>query len=574
MVDYGQHFNTRQTPQSEPIPGRADMVANNAGGYGWAVDDWTRLTRWLVLGSASNTYYQTAHKLTVENAEAVIRCLKADGPRTVARIVEISEAGRAPRNDQAVFALALACAPQWADAATRRAAFEALPRVCRTGTHLLNFCRDVEGFRGWGRGLRRAVAGWFVNKPADDLALQLVKYRQRDGWAMRDVLRVAHPQTLHPARQALLLWATQGPDALGQPRTVERKAEGSRTYAAAPTFMLPALADGYQRALGATSEAEIVRLIADYRLPWEAIDTRWLKSPDVWAALLPHLPVTATIRNLGRMTANGLLAPLSDAARVVTERLTNAEALKRARVHPIALLTALLTYAQGQGDKGSLTWTPVQRVIDALDSAFYLAFGAVEPTGKRLVLAVDVSGSMGNVCISGIMGLTPRKAAAAMALVTANVEKEYEILGFSHTLVPLPISPRMRLDDVERVMRQVPMGGTDCALPMMWALGYDGNSRYTHSGPQHGGYRKVRAPVDVDGFVIYTDEESWFGPIHPAQALQQYRREIGHDARLVSVALTATQYSIADPADAHMLDVVGMDTATPGIISEFLAGRL
>ena len=34
-----KHFNTRQTPQSEPIPGSAE-VPNSAGGYAFAVDDW------------------------------------------------------------------------------------------------------------------------------------------------------------------------------------------------------------------------------------------------------------------------------------------------------------------------------------------------------------------------------------------------------------------------------------------------------------------------------------------------------------------------------------------------------
>ena len=44
--------------------------------------------------------------------------------------------------------------------------------------------------------------------------------------------------------------------------------------------------------------------------------------------------------------------------------------------------------------KGSLTWQPVSQITDALEDAFYAAFDAVEPTGKRHLLALDVSGSM------------------------------------------------------------------------------------------------------------------------------------------------------------------------------------
>src|SRR4051794_6268111 len=108
MMKTLRHYvrNRNNTPQNQPMPGTS-QVPNSAGGFAWAVDDWTRLDRFLVLGSEGGTYYITEQALTVENAKAVIRCIEADGPRTVARIVEISEVGRAPKNDPAVFALAL-----------------------------------------------------------------------------------------------------------------------------------------------------------------------------------------------------------------------------------------------------------------------------------------------------------------------------------------------------------------------------------------------------------------------------------------------------------------------------------
>ncbi len=137
-MNYRTHYSTRGTPQSQPIPGTT-QTPNSAGGFAWAVDDWTRLDRFLVLGAEGPTYYASEQTLTRENAEAVTRCVESDGPRTVMRIVEVSEAGRAPKNDLALFALAIAAG--LGDATTRRSAFEALPRVARTGTHLFHFVR-------------------------------------------------------------------------------------------------------------------------------------------------------------------------------------------------------------------------------------------------------------------------------------------------------------------------------------------------------------------------------------------------------------------------------------------------
>ena len=42
-----------------------------------------------------------------QNHDALVRCIQADGIRAVNCIVEISDAGRAPKNDPAIFALAL-----------------------------------------------------------------------------------------------------------------------------------------------------------------------------------------------------------------------------------------------------------------------------------------------------------------------------------------------------------------------------------------------------------------------------------------------------------------------------------
>ena len=129
MFDYTKHVSTRLrrliTPQREPIPDTT-QVSNSAGGYAWPVDHWTRLDRFLILGAEGGTYYIGERQLTRENAHAVAECLAEDGARVVRRVVEISESGRAPKNDPALFVLAMAAS--LGDDATRAAALGALPR--------------------------------------------------------------------------------------------------------------------------------------------------------------------------------------------------------------------------------------------------------------------------------------------------------------------------------------------------------------------------------------------------------------------------------------------------------------
>lgn len=531
----------RNVPQSEPLPG---MVKNSAGGHAFAVDDWARLDRFLILGSDGGTYYIGAKELTCANAKCVERCLSADPDRTLARIVEISDSGRAPKNDPALFALALAFTAKPAPVGLSAA----LRKVARTGTHLFTFATYADAQRGWGRKLRSAVAAWYTSQDAEALAFQMVKYRQRDGWTHRDLLRLAHPKA--SALAGVFNFAC------GRP------ADG-----------LPAIVRGYQ--VAQADGADHAALVAEYGLPWEALPTAALKSPDVWRALLPGMKLHAMTRNLARMTANGTLAPFSPELANVVARLSDEKAIRKSRLHPLAVLLAAATYAQGHGDKGKLTWQPLGQVTDALNDAFYKAFANVVPTGKRILLALDVSGSMDGNKISGT-SIDARQGSAAMALVTARTEPNHHIVAFTSAnavsaanggafgtagrrigsmlggqsaLSSLNLSQRARLDALCQDLRRIPMGGTDCALPMLVAM-------------------QEKWPVDA--FVIYTDSETWAGNVHPVEALRQYRAAMNIPAKLVVVGMCSNGFSIADPNDAGMMDVVGFDAAAPAVIADFI----
>jgi len=546
-----RNVNTRTTEQS--VQARADQVPNSAGGFVFKVDDLTRLRRFLTLGVEGGTFYVTERQLTRDNAGIVLRLAATDPKLVVDEIVAISVAGRAPRQNPALFALAAVAGT--ADSAGRAYALAHLGQVARTGTHLATFAGYVQQFRGWGRALRRAVGAWYLDKTPDALAYQVLKYRNREGWTHRDLLRKAHPETADAAKAKLFDY-------------IAHKAKTEDAGEAYDLAGLPALVDAFEEAKTA-SPARLVELIGAHPLSWEMLPAPALDVPEVWEALLDQgMPITALMRQLPRLTRLGVLT--GERRRAVADRLSDAAALVKGRVHPISVLVALRTYASGHGARGSGEWRPVAQIVDALDAGFYAAFAGVEPTGKRTLLALDVSGSM--TASMGGMPLTAREASAALALVTARVEPDYEILGFTakggHSMVPagggrlrgletaisrLKISPRQRLDDVLKAIWDLPFAGTDCALPMLWASEYK---------------------VDVDTFVVYTDSETWAGDIHPYQALRQYREKTGIPAKLVVVGMTSTGFSIADPNDAGMLDVAGFDASVPGVISDFSAAEV
>jgi 60 kDa SS-A/Ro ribonucleoprotein len=299
---------------------------------------------------------------------------------------------------------------------------------------------------------------------------------------------------------------------------------------------------------------EAAKLVEEYKLPLEAVPST-LKTPKVLETALPHLGLTAIIRNLGNYTKHGILSPQSDALKLVTSRITDKGQLQKARIHPLSVLQAMQTYKSGQGLKGSGHWEVNPQIVDALDDAFYLSFDNIIPTGKRVMLALDVSSSMTWSGCGGMPSVTPRVGSAAMAMVTMRTESDYLVTGFTSRgqnedgISVLDVTPKMRLDNVCDYMEGLDFGGTDCSLPMLYALANG---------------------LQFDAFVVYTDSETWAGRIHPVQALRDYREKTGIPAKLIVVGMEANDFTIADPDDAGMLDVVGFDTTTPSVMSDFI----
>lgn len=519
-------YSLRATPQTMQADAR--QVPNSAGGYAYTVDSLTRLRRFLILGTSGGTYYTSGTELTRDGAQFILDFMAhGRGQAVVDEVVAVSTTGRAPKPEPALFVLALAASA--GDEATRKAALAALPSVARTGSHLFTFVTYAQNMRGWGRGLRQAVGRWYSSKDADSLAYQVAKYRQREGWTHRDLLRKTHPAAPTPGHRATYEWLC-GRD-------------GSRQD-------LPLILRAHELLLRTSTTApEAAAVIREHggAVSWEMLRPDLLNEPEVWRALLEQgLPQTALMRQLPRLTRLGVLTGSTLTA--VTAQL--AGGMARGRVHPVNVLVAQRTYAQGHGDRGRSTWEPLHRVTDALDAGFYQAFGGVEPAGKRTLVALDVSGSMGWSVVAG-MPLTAREASAAMAMVTVATEPEVTTMAFGTSFHPLDLSARRRLDDAVAAVSNLPFGGTDCAVPMLYALDRS---------------------LQVDTFVVYTDNETWAGAVHPHQALERYRQASGIPARLVVVGLTSTDFTIADPTDAGMLDVVGMDTAAPSLIAAFSRG--
>jgi 60 kDa SS-A/Ro ribonucleoprotein len=305
-----------------------------------------------------------------------------------------------------------------------------------------------------------------------------------------------------------------------------------------------------------TSDREAIDVVTERRVPWEFLPSQFLASAQVWEALASTVGMTALLRNLARMTRLGTIAPFAAVNAEVVRRLTDTEALKNGRIHPMDVFLALRVYNSGRSRpnprEAPSTWQPVGEISDALEDAYDKSFGYTEPSGRRLVVAVDSSGSMAGgwhrVTLGGSPLGSPYEIGCALAAQVKRIEGEN-----AHVIEVDTVVHRSRITartNLREIASWCPSGGgTDLSVPLIWAR---------------------RHRVRADGFLLLTDNETWAGRQHPFQALHSYRARYNSGARVVVAAMTAVGHTIGEPGDPGVLNMAGMDASLPQVVTGFI----
>ena len=607
-------------PQTIGLPGQ---IANNAGGYSFALPLEQEWMRYLIIGSKSDngSFYQCGGAI----ATTISRCIMAAllSPTTcehiIRDIVDVSVNARAPKQEMTMMSLAAAIvfAP---DNNCKAQALAAINQVCRIPTHLfmlVQYIRDLsqdkaKPGKGFGKGVRRALMEYYTSRGGLELAVLVTKYKNREGWTHEDLISLLHinpanmkddggrlvlewimkkdkPERKIEANPAKGIMATTLPAKMERTEFLKRLmaiptpaprpetakvTEGSREGEGegqgkgedkkvfedplvATARFLKALVELSKTGEKKDAVTAVTIMEQNKKIQREHLPTELLNTPQIWNTLLTGMGMTALVRNLGKLSQVGVA---SSRSQEIIRMLGDPKSVKESRIHPLQVLVGMKTYSQGKGDIGSMTWPVNSYITTALSTTFRQAFGNITPTGKRFMIGLDVSGSMGMCMCAGAKNITPREGSVAMAMMTLHAEgaQNVHIYGFSNTFYNFngKIRPEMTIQDAIKAT-DVPFGSTDCALPMTEAL-----KMYTRSG------------VGIDVFCVYTDSETYAPTVHPQVALEEYRRVTGIDAKLIVVGMVANQLTIADPKDKNTLNLAGFDTSTPELISMFVRGAI
>jgi 60 kDa SS-A/Ro ribonucleoprotein len=601
---YVSPINNLKHGQTAP---RADheaiMINNLAGGYTYQVSDKEYLERVLILGTNGNTYYASAMKMTADAMNYIKNMIKNGKGKLVVDIIkDIYENGRAPKQDSTFFALAMVTQED-VPVEVKTEALELIAKL-RTFSHLYTLegmRKALGGKKGFGRGMRKSMLKLVKNKTGKQFAYQATKYRSRkcgeESWSIDDIIKCSHipSKDLSEDGQLVLVYLIKGMEKCEEEYAkLQAPSNGSKETI------------GYLRAVEAVKSGEstvdtVIQLVRQYNLPREVLNTSLLNSVEVWNALLfttsvgecgkivrrVTMPINALFRNLGVMSSKGVFGDQS-VATLVGEHIVKQHILKNGYVHPVTVLLAKLTYKTGHSLKGKLIWPVNNTILNALEEAFYVSFQAVEGTGKKILHAVDCSGSM--ICkIASVPQISSCEAVGTLVMEAVRREHKYakemkakgtpvdnlqEVMLFSKSGNKVTISPDMKLEQVMKII-QSDYQTTDCSQPIIKAL-----EEYRKTNGKSGCY---------DLFIVYTDNETYAsGSKHPSELLDEYIKETGLQSRLVIYATTPTmntigygyckQNNVFSPKEGTnsslTLNIAGFDLNGPTLIRNFAMGSL
>lgn len=519
-------------------------IYNSCGKIVFKISDWDLLSRFVILGCENGTYYINENKLTychLSSLENIISDLS--NHEKLINFIK-SNINKCYKKEYLIYILARCCAEK-SNNTLRSSAYALLPELCNIPTHLFMFIELYEMINkklyistGWNKKQKQAISNWYLDKKPKNLLYLVTKYKNRNGWTHADVLRLTHIKKPDSVYDHIFKYITKGYEAY---LTKEQKADD----------ICYDYITSYEALKNTNNSTEAIELIQKYNFVREHIPTQLLNDREVWNALAQDMPIVAMLRNLNKLTAIGVFEKYPATLDKLVNKLMSKEDIFESNVHPLQVLISLKTYSAGTGFKGQLTWKPIIKLVSALNTAFKNAFKSVEKTGKRYLLALDVSSSMQSASVCGINCMTAAEISCAMAMIIANIEANCDIMGFCDTsFSKLNLNPSDSLDTNLTEIYNETFGATDCSLPMTWS---------------------IQNKKEYDAIIVFTDNETNTNYIKPVDALRQYRETSGINCKLIVVATSANKFTIADPGEQfNMLDIAGFSADTPTIINQFI----
>ena len=487
---------------------KADTV-NAAGGQAYAFTPKHTLAQYASTGCLNATFYANAE----EQLAKVIELCQTLDPKFIAQTAIFARQRGQMKDMPALLCAVLAVR----DVKLLEAIF---PRVIDNGKMLRTFVQilrsGVVGRKSLGSAPKRLIREWFAARNDEEI----FKASIGNDPSFADIVKMIHPTPKTKSREALFGYF------IG--RDINADA-------------LPQLVKSYERFKNG-DRAEMPNV------PFQMLTSLEL-SKNEWAQIARTAPWQMTRMNLNTFVRHDVFAQ-AGMEEIIADRLSDEQAIKKARVFPYQLMTAYTNADQ-----------KVPGVVrNALQDAMEIAIGNVPSIKGKVFVCPDVSGSMQSPVTGYRKSATSKvrciDVAALVAAAILRKNPNAEVIPFSDEVVKASLNPRDSVMTNAQKLANLPSGGTNCSAPLA-AL------------------NKRKAIGDL---VIYvSDNESWmdpnrYGSTTTMKEWAQFKMR-NANARMVCIDICPNA-TTQGKESADVLNIGGFSDQVFDVITEFAKGKL
>lgn len=507
------------------------VVENNAGGRAYETTAEHSLAQYAMTGTFSNTFYVDARA----QLEDVLKLTEKVSPEFIAKLA-IYARQKGYMKDMPAFLLAILGNK---DVKLAELIFS---QVIDNGKMLRNFVQmirsGVTGRRSLGNALKRCVNTWLTKATLN----QLLNASIGNDPSLGDVIKMTHPKPSEPWQDAFFTWQ------IGKPASLEALPQKCQDY------------DAFMKAVALKAEGNDVALPELPDVPFLMLSSLTL-SAEQWKVLVPRMTWTQLRMNLNMLARNNVFDDKENVARIAA-KLRDPETIAQARPMPYQMLATYVNV-----DKAVIP----RAIIDALHDAFEISVNNAPTIDGRLVVALDVSGSMNSPITGTRKGQTTKvtNTMAGSLMMASLLRKNPDVLplAFSTQVYDLRnhVEPRNAVLSTAQQLAGINGGGTACWMPFMACIEHN---------------------LEADLFIMISDNESWFGDpagtnIHSmyqssrtrtGQAWAEYKKKFPN-AKLVCIDISPnTSVQVNDQRD--VLNIGGFSDNVFDLISLFAEGKI
>lgn len=202
-------------------------------------------------------------------------------------------------------------------------------------------------------------------------------------------------------------------------------------------------------------ESDLWKRTIEYRLEvpntWEAKIMNYGSTKENWEAILPSMPIFATVRNLRNILEKEVSKEHIDA--YVVDRLKDERRIKGSRMLPFRFLSALKIVEE-------LSYKYASRIVSALDSAMDISVQNLPRINGVSAIYADKSGSMTQDPIAKMSSVYPAEIARLMLSVARNISEDAITGVFAETYQTVNINPRNGILSNARYLDGINVGGS------------------------------------------------------------------------------------------------------------------